>query len=147
MLEILVINGPNLNLLGVREPKLYGATSYKSLCASLITHGIDLGYKVTCEQSNHEGAIIDLLQNARGKKAGVIINPAGYTHSSVSIRDALLIFDGPAIEVHLTQVASRESFRQVNLISDVVLGTVSGFGVYGYQLALLALHNHIQKRN
>ena len=147
MLEILVINGPNLNLLGIREPKLYGGTSYESLCVDLITQGADLGYKVTCEQSNHEGVIIDLLQNARGKKAGVIINPAGYTHSSVSIRDALLIYDGPTIEVHLTQVASRESFRQVNLISDVVLGTVSGFGVYGYQLALLALHNHIQKRN
>ena len=146
--SILLLNGPNLNLLGEREPVIYGTNTLVELEKSLSIRAKSLGYRLITKQSNSEGRLIDLIQSFRHgtdqSVAGMIINPAAYTHTSVAIRDALIASKIPSIEVHISQLAKRESFRQKSLISDVVLGTVSGFGLYGYELALLALVNHLE---
>lgn len=146
--SILLLNGPNLNLLGEREPSIYGTTTLVELEELLSTKAKTLGYKLICKQSNIEGELINIIQTYRygidQSAVGIIINPAAYTHTSIAIRDALIASRLPSIEVHISQVAKRESFRQKSLISDVVLGTVSGFGLYGYELALLAMVNHLE---
>ena len=146
--DILLLNGPNLNLLGEREPKIYGKTTLEELEVSLNMKAHALGYKLISEQSNSEGTLVNLIQAHRQgtnqSVAGMILNPAAYTHTSVAIRDALIASQLPCIEVHISQLAKRENFRQKSLISDVVLGTISGFGLYGYELALLALVNHLE---
>ena len=146
--NILLLNGPNINLLGEREPKIYGHTTLKELEVSLKAKAHALGYKLISKQSNSEGVLVDLIQayrqGADQNVAGLIINPAAYTHTSIAIRDGLIASQLPSIEVHISQLANRESFRQKSLISDVVLGTISGFGLYGYELALLALVNHLE---
>lgn len=136
---VLVLNGPNLNLLGVREPHIYGVTPYEGLTASLVALGAALGLEVRCAQSNHEGALIDLLQEARGWARGVVLNPGGYAHTSVALRDAVAALDAPVVEVHVSNVARREPFRHHSYITPVAVGVISGLGVEGYALALRAL--------
>ena len=142
---VLVLNGPNLNLLGSREPDIYGVVSYDQLCAQLKATGETLGLTVTCQQSNHEGALIDMLHAAPAWASGVVINPGAYGHTSVALRDALLAIPIPAVEVHLTNIAAREPFRHHSYLSAVCVGIVSGFGVYGYELALRALARHVSR--
>ena len=135
---VLVINGPNLNLLGSREPEIYGHTTLDDINRELIALGSELGVRVESFQSNSEGELVDRIQQARGKIDLVIINPAAYTHTSIAIRDALIAIEIPAIEVHLSNVHKRESFRHHSTIADVVDARLMGFGAEGYLLALRA---------
>lgn len=137
--QVLVIHGPNLNMLGLREPGLYGRTRLEEIDTQLSDLGKQWGITVTCFQSNHEGAIVDQIQSASSSMDGVIINPAAFTHTSVAIRDALLLLTVPIIEVHLSNIHKRETFRHHSFMSDVVMGQVVGLGVNGYYLALRAL--------
>jgi 3-dehydroquinate dehydratase-2 len=139
MIAILVLHGPNLNLLGNREPSIYGSLTLAEIDQKLVTLGRELGLVTRSFQSNHEGALIDKLHEARDWAAGIIFNPGGYTHTSVALRDAILAINLPVIEVHLTNIYAREEFRQHSLIAPVCLGTIAGFGWYSYALALHAL--------
>ncbi|HJU09681.1 MAG TPA: type II 3-dehydroquinate dehydratase [Candidatus Binataceae bacterium] len=135
---VLVINGPNLNLLGTREPEIYGRTTLDDINRELIALGAELGIRVESVQSNSEGALVDQIQQARGKFGVIIINPAAYTHTSIAIRDALIAIETPVIELHLSNVYKRESFRHHSTIADVVDARLMGFGAEGYRLALRA---------
>ena len=140
MSAILVLNGPNLNLLGQREPDVYGHQRLADVEDLCVTWGEQLGLEVTCRQSNHEGVLIDAIQQAgRDGLAGVVLNAGGFTHTSVALRDAIAGVDVPVVEVHLSNVHAREAFRHVSMIAPVCAGSISGFGVVGYRLALLAL--------
>jgi len=139
--SIYILNGPNLNLLGSREPEIYGSQTLKNIEADCAEYVIDAGYSLVFKQSNIEGEIVDHIQEAGKKAAGVIINPAAYTHTSVAIHDALKTLAIPAIEVHLSQPAKRESFRQISYVGQAVTGTISGFGAKSYILGLQALLN------
>jgi 3-dehydroquinate dehydratase-2 len=139
MMKILILHGPNLNLLGTREPEVYGSMSLEDINQKLIKLGEELGAEVKCSQSNHEGALIDALQDARMWANGVIFNPGGYTHTSVALRDAITAIGIPVIEVHLSNVYAREEFRHKSLISAVCKGKVLGFGWRSYTLGLRAL--------
>jgi 3-dehydroquinate dehydratase-2 len=145
-MQILVIHGPNLNLLGTREPEIYGHTTLAQIDAMLAAAAKQAGYELECHQSNHEGVLIDRIQEARGVAAGILVNPAGLTHSSVSLRDALAASELPVVEVHLSNVFARESFRQHSYVSGIALGVVSGFGPESYRLGLEALVGHLDKR-
>jgi 3-dehydroquinate dehydratase-2 len=135
--KILVLHGPNLNLLGSREPNIYGRQTLADVNRRLIAQGRLAGATVVCFQSNHEGALIDRIQRAKNEHfAHIIINPAGYTHTSVSLRDALAGVAIPFIEVHLSNVHAREPFRQYSYFSDLAVGTICGMGSRGYELAL-----------
>jgi 3-dehydroquinate dehydratase-2 len=134
----LVIHGPNLNLLGEREPKIYGRTTLRELDRRLIALGRELGLKVETFQSNSEGAIIDRIQAARGQIDVLIINPAAYTHTSIAIRDGIAALDAPVVEVHLSNVYKREPFRHHSTIADVVVGRIMGFGAETYILGIRA---------
>ncbi|KAJ4193638.1 Catabolic 3-dehydroquinase 1 [Fusarium falciforme] len=134
--SILLINGPNLNLLGAREPHIYGHTTLKDLEASCKEHAQSLGAELQSFQSNTEGAIIDRIHEARGKINVIIINPAGYTHTSVAIRDALAGVDIPFIELHISNTHTREKFRHHSYISDKAAAVIMGFGVHGYKYAI-----------
>jgi len=144
--NVLVIHGPNLNMLGKREPELYGKTTLDEINASLEKLGQRLGLAVEAFQSNHEGAIVEKIQEAAATQKGIIINPAAYTHTSIAIRDALLLLDIPVIEIHISNIYKREPFRHKSVISDVVTAQIAGFGVRGYSMALEALAKMIQKR-
>lgn len=134
---ILVLNGPNLNLLGQREPEIYGRESLDDIAAALTDHAVSLGVEVDIRQSNHEGHLIDWLHEAQATgAAAVILNGGGYSHTSVAIRDAVAAIAVPVIEVHLSNPAARESFRRRSLIAAVAKGTIQGFGAAGYILAL-----------
>lgn len=135
-MKILVINGANMNMLGRREPDIYGKEDYAALCARIYAHAQSRGIAVECFQSNHEGAIIDMIHEARQNAQAIIINPAAFTHSSVAILDALNTFDGPVIEVHISNVHKRESFRHHSFVSLRADGVMAGFGTHGYLLAL-----------
>ncbi|MGH7843260.1 MAG: type II 3-dehydroquinate dehydratase [Candidatus Binataceae bacterium] len=135
---VLVIHGPNLNLLGAREPEIYGRTTLRELDRRLVTLGRELGVKVATFQSNSEGAIVDRIQAARGQIDVLIVNPAAYTHTSIAVRDAIAALDAPVIEVHLSNVYKREAFRHHSTIADVVTGRIMGFGAESYILALRA---------
>lgn len=141
LIPVLVLHGPNLNLLGEREPEVYGSMTLAELNNNLIDYGRSLGLKVLCQQSNHEGRLIDLLQEARISTSGVVFNAGGYTHTSVALRDAISAIRIPVVEVHLSNIYVREEFRRTSLISSVCKGVISGFGWQSYQLALQALRN------
>lgn len=138
-MKILVLHGPNLNLLGTREPGVYGSLTMEDINARLIELGRTLGAEVTCQQSNHEGVLIDALHDARAWVAGVVFNPGAYTHTSVALRDAVAAIGIPVVEVHLSNVYAREEFRHKSLLSAVCKGKISGFGWMSYALGLRAL--------
>ena len=135
-MKLLVINGPNLNMLGIREKHLYGAQDYAALCAFIRENALRLGTDVEIFQSNHEGAIVDRIQEAYQNIDGIVINPAAYTHTSVAILDALKAVSIPACEVHLTDVNAREDFRKISYIRLACDKTFSGFGFEGYKMAM-----------
>ncbi|MFZ5568906.1 MAG: type II 3-dehydroquinate dehydratase [Thermodesulfobacteriota bacterium] len=137
--RVLVIHGPNLNMLGKREPEIYGTVTLEDINTGLIRQGKKLGLLVDAYQSNHEGAIVDRLQSAAGRCHGVIINPAAYTHTSIAIRDALLLLKVPVVEIHLSNIYKREPFRHKSMIADIATGQITGMGVLGYELALTAI--------
>lgn len=138
-MKILVINGPNLNMLGIREPGIYGKSTYADLCSLLEQTAKDLGMEVEIYQSNHEGDLVDKIQWAYGKIDGIVINPAAYTHTSVAILDALKAVSIPAVEVHISDVDARESFRQISYAGLACVKTIKGHGVAGYQEAMAFL--------
>ena len=135
-MNILVINGPNLNMLGIREPDIYGKQDFAALQKFIRDSADDLGHKVTLFQSNHEGEIVDVIQSALGVFDGIVINPAAYTHTSVAILDALKAVGIPTVEVHISDVNSREEFRRHSFVSLVAKKTIVGFGFDGYRMAL-----------
>ena len=136
---IVVIHGPNLNLLGTREPDVYGSTTLAEIDEDLRRHGAELGLSVETFQSNHEGQLIDRVQHCRGRAAGLIINAGGFTHTSVALRDAVAAVQVPAVEVHLSNLYRREEFRHHSFLAAVCLGQIAGLGAIGYRLALDAL--------
>lgn len=142
MKRILVINGPNLNLLGEREPGIYGNDTYQTLCSKVIDKADSLGIKCEVFQSNHEGAIIDKLHAARAAFDGVVLNAGAYTHYSYAIRDAIAAIKIPVIEVHISNVFARDEFRKNSVIAPVCKGSISGFGLASYFLAIDALVNY-----
>lgn len=142
-MKILIINGPNLNMLGVREPSLYGSASYAQLEAYIRQVCGDNGIEPEIFQSNHEGAIVDAIQGALGNADGIVINPAAYTHTSIAILDALKAVALPAVEVHLTDIGTREEFRRVSYPGMACIATFAGLGFEGYKQALLLLKERL----
>lgn len=143
--SILVFHGPNLNLLGEREPEIYGRITLAEINQRLVSEADARGYDCRTLQSNHEGVLIDGIQEGSRTASGILINAAGYGHTSVALRDALLASGLPVVDIHLTNVFAREIFRHTSLIADVALGVVSGFGADSYSLGLFALLNHLDR--
>jgi 3-dehydroquinate dehydratase-2 len=136
MKPVFVINGPNLNLLGLRQPEIYGAETLADVIAGLSKLAGDLGLAIEAMQSNHEGQIVEMIHSARNAAAGIIINPGAYSHTSVAILDALNAYEGPVLEVHITNIHKREAFRHHSFVSARADGVIAGFGTMGYALAL-----------
>jgi 3-dehydroquinate dehydratase-2 len=134
--KILVLHGPNLNLLGTRQPEIYGTKTLAEIDAAIAARGGELGVETSSRQSNSEGELVDAIQDARGWADALVINPAAYSHTSIAIRDALLAVGLPAVEVHLTNPSAREDFRHLDLVAGACLGVVAGFGSVGYLIAL-----------
>ena len=145
--KIIIINGPNINLLGEREQSLYGTVNFNQLNDICKKKSIDLGLKLEFMQSNIEGDLVNIIQDSRNKFDGIIINAAAFTHTSVAIRDALEIFKKPIIEVHISNIYKREEFRHKSLISDIVTGGVFGLGIDGYILAIIAIQKILKNEN
>ena len=145
--KIIIINGPNLNLLGEREQSQYGSITFKELKENCINKSKELDLELEFAQSNVEGELVNLIQDARKKFDGIIINAAGFTHTSVAIRDALNVFKKPIIELHISNIYKREEFRQKSLISDIVTGGIFGLGVNGYILAIISMHKLLKNEN
>ncbi|WP_299041894.1 type II 3-dehydroquinate dehydratase [uncultured Tateyamaria sp.] len=146
MTSVLVLNGPNLNLLGTRQPEIYGATTLPQVEQLCRDHGATGGYDVTCAQSNHEGALVDAIHAAKGTHDGIVLNAGAYTHSSIALHDAILGTALPVVELHLSNIHAREAFRHHSYIAPVAVGMICGFGVAGYTLALDALIGHLGGR-
>lgn len=144
--RILVLNGPNLNLLGRREPDQYGRMTLKQIEDELRSFASSRGAEIRFVQSNHEGALIDAIQNAIGWADALVVNPAGFTHSSVALRDAIVAADIPTVEVHLSNIYRREEFRHQSLIADVAVGQITGFGAFSYLLGMQAALHLLEKR-
>ena len=144
MTSILILNGPNLNLLGTRQPKVYGKTTLADVEALCRGKAKTLGFDVAFEQSNHEGALIDLIHAAKGKHAGIVLNAGAYTHTSIALMDAIASVELPVVEVHLSNIHAREEFRHRSYIAPVALGQICGFGAQGYLMALDALKAHLK---
>jgi 3-dehydroquinate dehydratase-2 len=145
--NIIVINGPNLNLLGEREQSQYGSITFEKLKKNCLTKAKELNINLDFTQSNIEGEIVTIIQEAKNKFNGIIINAAGFTHTSVAIRDALDIFKKPIIELHISNIYKREEFRQKSLISDIANGGIFGLGDNGYILAIIAMQNLLKNEN
>ena len=143
MTSILVLNGPNLNLLGQRQPEVYGHTTLEMIETRCRAHGAARDFDVVCAQSNHEGAMIDHIHATRGTHAGMILNAGAYTHTSIALMDAISSAEIPTVEVHLSNIHARESFRHVSYIARVAIGQIAGFGPKGYELAIDALADHL----
>lgn len=141
--RLLVLNGPNLNLLGTREPDVYGTETLDDIVASVRTAAADVDVDVYDIQSNSEGALVDALHEARTRADGVVFNPGAYTHTSIALRDAISAIAVPVVEVHLSNVHAREEFRHTSMLSGVCVGVIAGFGAQGYLLALDALRHHL----
>lgn len=144
-MRLLIINGPNLNMLGVREPEKYGMVTLSDIDKELYAYSFELGIDIETFQSNLEGEIIDKIQQALGNFDGIVINPGGYTHTSVAIRDAITSVNLPCIEVHMTNIYAREEFRQKSLITPVCIGQIAGLGKNVYTLGLKALSDYLKK--
>ena len=144
-IEIHIIHGPNLNLLGTREPEHYGSATLEELDSRIIACAESRGAKAVCFQSNHEGAIIDYIHGLRGTAHGIVINPAAYTHTSIAIRDAISAAGLPAVEVHLSDISKREKFRRVSMIKDVCIGQISGLGADSYLRGIDMLVEYLKK--
>ncbi|MBS4176372.1 type II 3-dehydroquinate dehydratase [Lederbergia citrea] len=147
MMKILVLNGPNLNMLGKREPGIYGADTLKQLEEGVISAGLKTGMEVVCFQSNYEGALLDEIHSAESRGFnGIIINPGALTHYSIALRDAIAGIELPVIEVHISNVHAREDFRKHSVTAPVSIGQIAGFGFFGYELALHAIKDYIRGR-
>jgi 3-dehydroquinate dehydratase II len=144
-LSILILHGPNLNLLGLREPGIYGVSTLAQIDAQLVELGNSLGTAIASFQSNHEGALVDAIHNARDRYDGIVINAGAYTHTSIAIRDALAAVQIPTVEVHLSNIYKREEFRHHSYLAAIAVGQISGFGAYSYQLGLQAAIVHLQQ--
>lgn len=142
-MKILVINGPNLNMLGIREPDIYGKSTYTDLVSMIESYCEGEGIECECFQSNHEGAIVDKIQEAYGKVDGIVINPAAYTHTSIAILDALKTVGVPAVEVHISDISKREEFRQHSFVSAACVRTIKGLGFEGYIEAIKELQKKL----
>lgn len=145
MMNILIINGVNMNMLGTREPEKYGSMTLKDLEKELYAYSFELGVDIETYQSNHEGEIVEKIQQAKNQFDGIIINAAAYTHTSVAIRDAISAVNIPTVEVHITNIHAREEFRHKSLIAPVCIGQISGFGIHSYKLALKGLSDILKK--
>ena len=145
--KIIIVNGPNLNLLGQREQSQYGSTTFKKLKENCLKKSDEIGIELEFTQSNIEGELVNLIQDSRKKYDGMIINAAGFTHTSVAIRDALDLFKKPIIELHISNIYKREEFRHKSLISDIVTGGIFGLGVEGYILAIISIQKIIKNEN
>ena len=145
--KIIIVNGPNLNLLGEREQSQYGSATFKQLKENCIKKSNEIGIGLEFAQSNIEGELVDLIQDARKKYDGMIINAAGFTHTSVAIRDALSLFKKPIIELHISNIYKREEFRHKSLISDIVTGGIFGLGSDGYILAIISMQKLLKNEN
>ena len=144
MNSVLVLNGPNLNLLGQRQPEVYGSTTLSDIEAMCMAHGEKTGLSITCFQSNHEGALIDAIHAAKGQHDGIVFNAGAYTHTSVALMDAIASVELPVIELHLSNIHAREAFRHKSFIAPVAIGQICGFGARGYVLALDAMIGHLK---
>ena len=144
-MKILVLNGPNINMLGIREPGVYGSQSYSELLRLLDVWAQELGVEMAHFQSNHEGSLVDKIQDAYGKYDGIVINPAAYTHTSIAILDAFKAVAIPAVEIHISDVSQRESFRQISYAGKACVKTIMGQGLDGYRQAMVYLKDYLSK--
>lgn len=144
--SLLILNGPNLNLLGTRQPEIYGSTTLVDIETMCREHAQTLGVDLAFEQSNHEGALVDAIHAAKGTHSGVILNAGAYTHTSVALMDAISSTGLPAIELHLSNVHAREEFRHTSYIAKVAVGLICGFGAHGYVMAMDAMHRIVEGR-
>lgn len=146
-MKLLVLNGPNLNLLGLREPSIYGKQDYLYLCQLIKQHATQIGVEVEIRQTNHEGVLVDWIQQARGQFDGIVLNPAAYTHTSVALLDAVAAVGLPTVEVHISDVTKREAFRRISYVRSACVATIAGHGLEGYLEAMDTLLSQWNRRS